>query len=96
MFGAGWSKFVKEAGIHTGDICVFECIGNRLQFNICIERQEDHDFITVNPGDVVFSFFFLSIQVILCFFFVFFCVQIFAVGNSFKLYSLNHWSKIEL
>ncbi|KAK1363607.1 hypothetical protein POM88_039168 [Heracleum sosnowskyi] len=49
MFGIGWSKFVKDADIGIGDTCIFECTGNRLKFNICIERGEVHDFIIGNP-----------------------------------------------
>ncbi|KAK1372317.1 hypothetical protein POM88_028510 [Heracleum sosnowskyi] len=45
----GWSEFLNEVGIRLGDTCIFECTGKRLEFNICFERQEDNDFIVVNP-----------------------------------------------
>ncbi|KAK1388274.1 hypothetical protein POM88_016452 [Heracleum sosnowskyi] len=57
MFGVGWSKFIKEAEICVGDSCIFECTCDRLEFNICIERHQDQDFSSVNPGDVDFIIF---------------------------------------
>ncbi|KAK1383536.1 hypothetical protein POM88_021271 [Heracleum sosnowskyi] len=48
-FGIGWSEFLNEACIRLGDTCIFECTGKRLEFNFCFERQEDNDFIVVNP-----------------------------------------------
>lgn len=56
MFGIGWSNFVREAEIRVGDTCIFECTGNRLEFNICIERHEAYDFTVANLGSVVLSF----------------------------------------
>lgn len=56
MFSTGWNNFVKETDLCLGDTCIFECTGRRLEFNICIERNEDHDFIIVNPGIVCLSF----------------------------------------
>lgn len=97
MFGLGWSKFVEEVDIRIGDSCIFECTGNRLEFNICIERDEEHDFFIVNPGDFVFIL--LSFYIPCDFEFVFnfyFCLQICTVLNSFKLYSISHWKKIKL
>ncbi|XP_074342480.1 uncharacterized protein LOC141680050 [Apium graveolens] len=48
MFGRGWRKFVIETYIRLGDTCIFECTGNRYEFNICKERHEVHDFIIAN------------------------------------------------
>lgn len=52
-FGIWWSDFVKEAELCVGDTCIFECTGNRLEFNICIERHEAHDFTVANLDNVV-------------------------------------------
>ncbi|XP_074358649.1 uncharacterized protein LOC141697967 isoform X3 [Apium graveolens] len=60
VFSTGRSKFVKEADIRVGDSCFFECTGDRLEYNICIAREDDRSFKELldkyYEGDMFISF----------------------------------------
>lgn len=62
LLGIGWSLFARDLELQLGDTCVFETTANPLEFNVCVFRQEQYDFVMFNPGE---SLYILSLFVFL-------------------------------
>ncbi|KAK1405313.1 hypothetical protein POM88_004918 [Heracleum sosnowskyi] len=49
VLGNGWSLFARDLELCLGDTCIFESTNNALEFNVCVFKREEYDFVMFEP-----------------------------------------------